>query len=712
MNAAPATFAAIPFVALAALVALVAAVAVRSKLTGRGIVPGMFLWPLPFAALLAFLGAWCSMGLVSIEVTAADFAAYAVVVAGCGAATLLRRRVFVRIDELAGVASHLLRVGRDVVLLALAAALSVAALEGSWNDTAAQIPVLFACFAVVVVFIAMLALYFIGQRTGILPTIAVVACLAFGIGQHFVLLFKSAAILPSDLLALGTAAAVSANYTYELTLRIVHALALAAVAIAALSFIHPGFSRDRRVLAANVAGNLCAGALVAALSLGSFNSVDLEEALDFTYDVWMPQLTYAQKGVIPCFLAVLQDLPIEMPEGYDPDDAARTQQSYAEQYDAAQELNPARLEAEAQFDAMKPAVVVIMNESFSDLSVYEGLQAAGYTGPTFYNSLADTLQRGTLMSSVVGGGTCNTEFEFLTGNSMAFVGTGKYPYQLYEFSQVDNLARQFGELGYETCAIHPQPGSNWNRDLVYDQMGFDQFLTLDDFPEAEWYHYGPTDRTCYDRILEMLREDPDPQFIFNVTMQNHGGYDAGSVPAEDLPNIYPEGITDAGVLNMLNTYLACVQASDRDLEYFVNELRNIGRPVVLVFFGDHQPNGAQDLNDAFYPGEDEFTHSWREFMTTYFVWANYDVAGNDQVSAWDELGANALGAQMMHLIGAPLSEQQKATLTARSSVTSINALGYRGADGMAQALDADSFYKGTVEDLADMQYLNFAEKVQ
>ena len=42
------------------------------------------------------------------------------------------------------------------------------------------------------------------------------------------------------------------------------------------------------------------------------------------------------------------------------------------------------------------------------------------------------------MVSVMGGGTANSEFEFLTGNSMAFIGTGKYPYQLYDLSESDS----------------------------------------------------------------------------------------------------------------------------------------------------------------------------------------------------------------------------------------------------------------------------------
>ena len=170
-------------------------------------------------------------------------------------------------------------------------------------------------------------------------------------------------------------------------------------------------------------------------------------------------------------------------------------------------------------------------------------------------------------------------------------------------------------------------------------------------------------------------------------------------------------MTDGELLTQLNTYLTCINASDRDLAYFVDQLRQLDRPVVLVFFGDHQPNMTTSLNDALYPGEDELTHQWRLFQSTYFIWANYDVAGSDQVSAQSEIGASALAAQALHAIGAPLTDYQKALLASRSQIVSLSANGYRGADGVCYTLDAEGPYRSLVDDLRAVQYLNFARKV-
>lgn len=234
-----------------------------------------------------------------------------------------------------------------------------------------------------------------------------------------------------------------------------------------------------------------------------------------------------------------------------------------------------------------------MNETFADMSVFDGIRSAGYEGPRQYNSLAGVIQRGPLIVSVCGG-TANSEFEFLTGNSMAFMGTGKYAYQLYDLSEVDSLVKQFEELGYASAAMHPQDPVNWKRSTAYEQLGFDEFLSISDFEGAPVYHAGVTDAATYDKIIELLERNDAPQLIFDVTMQNHGGYGADSVPAEDVVQLDIPGVSPE-VAMPLGVYLACIERSDSDVAYFIQRLQALDRPVVLVFFGDHQPGMEESL---------------------------------------------------------------------------------------------------------------------
>ena len=109
---------------------------------------------------------------------------------------------------------------------------------------------------------------------------------------------------------------------------------------------------------------------------------------------------------------------------------------------------------------------------------------------------------------------------------------------------VNSLAKDLKELGYTATAMHPQNPVNYHRDKIYQQLGFGDFLSIGDFEGAPCYHAGVCDYATYDKILDLLRTDEAPQFIFDVTMQNHGGYDYGTVPAEELTNYWVEGASE------------------------------------------------------------------------------------------------------------------------------------------------------------------------
>lgn len=601
---------------------------------------------------------------------------------------------------------------RDIIIIAAVAILSFVSLEIACNETFYRIPANSFGFSVGLLASILLSLYLLGQRHGGAMVLVPVACCILGIAEHFVMTFKGEAILPSDILALGTAMEVSEGYEFTFTAGIVTSLALLEISLGLLSLIRPRkLSTPAHVLPA-IAGNLCAFLLVSVISLLGFSSIDLEQALNFGFDRWQPICTYVSQGFITSFTEMVNELPIEKPEGYTPDETKNIEQELVVAYDSTYGSSEQRAAAVAQFNEIKPTVIAVMNESFTDLSCFEQLKAAGYFGPNYYNSLPDTLVRGTMLASVTGGGTANSEFEFLTGATTAFVGVGKIPYQLYQMSDVDSLAKDLKELGYVATAMHPQNPVNYHRDKIYQQLGFGEFLSIDDFGDTPYYHNGVCDYVTYDKILELLRTDERPQFIFDVTMQNHGGYEIGSVPAEELTNYWVEGASE-NTNAMLNTYLTCINASDRDLEYLINELRNIGRPVVLVFFGDHQPSIATSLNDELYPQEDTASHAFRVHQSTYFVWANYEIAGNNELNVYDTVGANEIAAIALNKIGAPLTDYQKALLATRSDVPSINVAGYLGADGLRYDLESeDSPYTSTIDKLQRVQYLEFATKVQ
>lgn len=673
---------------------------------------GSSFWSIFISLIPLFLAVWNYLGLVEFDFGRLDFAVFSVLLILFGAVPLFRMPLHNLIISCGGARTRSLSALRDASVTLLVAGISTWMIDFAWLGDSYGIKPIFIGVSFSIIFAVLISLYFLGQRTGVLALLVPFTTFGFGIAQHFVLKFKGTAILPSDLLVLGTAAEVSSGYDFVLSQWNIYALCGLAACFSLLSLLTPvervGACLKSRAHAA-VFNCLVFVCIVAGL-LAAYGNINLEQFLKVPLNRWLPIDTYQNEGFLLGFIEMAQDLDIPVPDGYSEESAEMIERSLVGRFDESEATDQARASSVAKFNELRPSVVVVMNESFADLSLHQSLSDTGYSGPKFYNSLSDVLYRGTFMASVVGGATANTEFEFLTGASTAFLGSYKYPYQLYDFSDVDSLPRQFSQLGYDTTAMHPMNGSNYNRTKNYQRLGFDKFLDIEVFPNAEFYHAGVSDKATYDKILGILKENEDPQFIFDVTMQNHGGYAEGTVPADELVDWAPEGLSDEELAIQLNTYLTCIEASDRDLEYFVQQLREIDRPVVLVFFGDHQPNFSAGLNDALNPNEDQFTHEMRTYESTYMVWANYDVPRSlDAVES--ETSASQLAARVLYAIGAPLTDYQKAQIVLGSDIQSVNFLGYRGADGLRYALQGGSTFKDSLDKLQTVQYLTFAEKV-
>lgn len=570
----------------------------------------------------------------------------------------------------------------------------------------------------------MMGVYYLFQRRGTGAGIVAFVFWGIGMAEYFVITFKSMPISPADISALGTAAAVGGGYVFIFSAFGLYAMGLLAISLLFCSIatefrtqprlrtefaedetggqdadntetadtgkaasendisgedIAPSTNKDsrkprnRKLLISNLfLAFALLGGVVAHVTL-----IDYYHTLNITVYTWRPLESYYRQGFIPTFISSAQTIKPPVPEDYSVEGAAELLEQMAARFgENVLEADATYIEASKQFEEEKPVVIAIMNETFSDLSIYQNMHA-DYQGPQFFKSLNDCLGRGTLYVSAYGGGTCNTEFEFLTGNSMAMLGSGVYPYTIYDLRETENLASQFKGMGYHTVAMHPNHATNWNRENVYGGFGFDEFLAIQDFQGSDTLRGMVTDEATYDEILELIENDPEPQFIFDVTMQNHSGYETGLLPSSVLQQYYVDGVADPEI----NEFLSLIEESDRALEKFIGELRKLDRKVVVVFFGDHQPYFPNKYNDQWFTGEDGVTHAERLWQTSYIVWANYDVAGADQTSTKTDLSTNYLAAETLRLIGAPLTDYQKAQLSLRDSLPVINTTGFQDRTG-------------------------------
>ena len=340
-----------------------------------------------------------------------------------------------------------------------------------------------------------------------------------------------------------------------------------------------------------------------------------------------------------------------------------------------------------------------MNEAFSDLGVL-----GNFTTNEDYMPFVHSLQNGAkntvsgyLNVSVKGGNTANTEFEFLTGNSMAFLPAGSIPYQQYIKGETPSLASYLSGLGYETYAMHPYYATGWNRDKVYPYFGFHNIEFMDDFYGATYLRKYVDDASCVRKIIDTYenKKEDTPMFLFQVTMQNHGAYD--EIYSNFTPDIFVDGVPYESV----SQYFSLVKRSDEALKSLITYFEEQEEPTVIVFFGDHQPNDAIAAPILSLNGKDVKNLSKEDeakrYEVPYIIWANYDIREGKK----EDTSANYLAAKVLDVAGVPLSAYQNYLLELEKTMPIVSA------ERVVNEKGEETTIKGAKKELLNYQRLQY-----
>lgn len=499
--------------------------------------------------------------------------------------------------------------------------------------------------------------------------------LIIGIANHFVVEFRNNPIMAIDILAIRTALSVSGQYHYQFTDGIVTALLISFLVMALLSaFNRLSITVKKESLKENMARRFVS---VSVLLIGVIwiGTTDFEKNYSINVDYWWPATTYNNSGFATAFITFLQKLKIDAPKGY-------SKQSVEELLENTTEYELPFIEPIIS----KPTIITIMNESFSDLSILGPFTCTWEHLKTLYSLREDpnTIEFGLNYVSTRGGGTSTTEFEFLTGNSISNI-PGTNPYAQFDFHQIPSIVNVIKDQGYDTIAMHPENPNNWRRKDVYTSMGFDRFLSKEDFIGYETTVYDRiSDLGNYKKLIDIYEQQKKPSFIFNVTMQNHGGYDIAAIEETKRVSIDEK----YAYFTEVQAYESLISEADEAIEYLIDYFRNIREPVIICFFGDHQPALNNDFENQLVTSGRQYNDSdlsiqEKYYAVPYFIWSNYPVAST---LAWSNdtqqniTSTNYLGSQLLYYAGLKLSNYSKFLLEQREQIPVINIVGYLDKD--------------------------------
>ncbi|MGN0368902.1 MAG: LTA synthase family protein [Wujia sp.] len=266
-----------------------------------------------------------------------------------------------------------------------------------------------------------------------------------------------------------------------------------------------------------------------------------------------------------------------------------------------------------------PNIICVQLESFFDPNVVDGLELSENPIPTF-TALREKFPSGYLTVPALGAGTANTEFEILTGIKSGFFGAGEYPYKTtVNEKPIEGMASLLKKEGYSAFAIHNNKASFYDRRHVYDEMGFDHFISLEYMNHVDRTPTGwAKDYSLIEDIISCIRSTQTKDFVYTISVQGHGKYpEEAGVCDEVIKVSYPQ---DPVKQNQLSYYINQIHEMDIMIHDLVYALDNTGEEYVLLLYGDHLPT----ITFA----DEQLPHT--QFQTQYILVNNMNLELEDE----------------------------------------------------------------------------------
>lgn len=532
--------------------------------------------------------------------------------------------------------------------------------------------------------------------------------LIWGIANAFIIQFRGTPVLPWDFAALGTAMAVAGNYKFIPSVTMILAIILfIALVIAQKHFCIKGqFKLNKRNACYRAVALVCASLCVHAAI-----SPEFLEKCGVSADVWDQAASYQQTGAAASFALNTKFLKVEVPASYSETHVeeikgnssvcSTVNQNDSSEQTAADKVSVENTERETVTQSVQTKatnIIAIMNESWADFEDYGNLELSESV-MDYIHSLDNTIF-GHAYTSVFGAGTSASEFEFLTGNSMAFLPSGSIPYQQYVTTPKDSLASLLHGQGYQCFAMHPGERTSWQRNESYPLLGFDQFTCGEDMHVelSDEHGYVGDDSSFNEIIYEYEHRDTSkPFFMFNVTIQNHGSYTDENYETEvylkDEPGKYPQA----------EQYLTLANKTDQDFKILVDYFSKCEEPTIILMFGDHQPSVETEfLEKAYGVSLDSMTMEqyMGKFKVPFVIWANYELP-DDTI---DITSLNFLKQYLLNYAGVEKSNYDYYLEEISKEMPAMTFVGYFDNEGNAYSHLQQTEFDSIINDYSVVQY--------
>lgn len=232
-------------------------------------------------------------------------------------------------------------------------------------------------------------------------------------------------------------------------------------------------------------------------------------------------------------------------------------------------------------------LIVIQVEALQQFAINSKVNGVEVT-PNLNKWLKSTMYFDNYYYQIASGGT--SDAEFMSNNSLYPAAQGA-AYYLYAGNVYNSLPKELKDSGYTTAALHGYNQTFWNRNVMYKQLGFDNFYSENDFNLNETVGMGISDKSFLTQSIDKLKNLKQPYYAFMITLSSHFPYD-------DVKN-YGDFNVGEYEGTLLGNYLKAIHYTDQQLGMFLDELdrEGISQNSVIALYGDHYAIPKSDIDE-------------------------------------------------------------------------------------------------------------------
>lgn len=467
-------------------------------------------------------------------------------------------------------------------------------------------------------------------------------CLSFmwiglGIANGIILCFRLTPISAMDLYDITSIIDRIPQYLNVFQMILICALIL--IIVSGLVFLWKRSKKDKIPFASSLPIILFIGLFIISLSFIASKTKALSNQFDNLHDA------YKDYGFAYCFTNSLFDRGIDRPYGYS---EAKIEELLEEVESKLVQINSVGESNIHNGIEEPPNIIMVQLESFMDINSLKNYEFSENPVP-FFTKLKEEFTSGFLTVPVYGAGTVNTEFEVITGMNSKFFGKGEYPYRTILTSTTsESICYNLSKLGYHNYVIHNNTASFYKRNDVFKMLGFDNFVSVEYMNHVELNSIGwPKDKVLTQEILKALKAKDTKDFIYTITVQDHGIYPDVNYEEEKKIKVkikqentlqLKDNKSEEGYLNQLEYYVNQINETDEFINELTQALNEFEEPTIVVFYGDHLPPLSFENDDL----END------RYETEYVMWSNFTMEKERH-----DLTTYQLNAYVLERLGIP-----------------------------------------------------------